>query len=63
MTVLDIINKIENGSVHILIYDNDTGAVELKTIWHNTIPQKYWNCEVKNIIVKDYELRLGVEML
>ena len=60
MKVIDITSKMENGAAHVLLFEEDTGQILLKTIWCNEIPQKYLNYEVKNITVRDYEIRLGV---
>ena len=61
MTVQDITSKMENGAAHVILYEDDTGRIILKTIWYNEIPQQYLNCEVKHITVTDYVIKLGVE--
>ena len=61
MTVNDIITKIANGSAHVMLINNDTGEIILKTIWHNNIPKEYLRCEVKSIEIRDYEIRLKIE--
>jgi len=61
MTVNDIIAKIANGSAHVMLVNNDTGEIILKTIWHNNIPKEYLRCEVKSIEIRDYEIRLKIE--
>lgn len=60
MTVNDIISKIDNGSAHIVLINDDTGEIILKTIWYNNIPQQYLFCNVTHITVKDYEIRLTI---
>lgn len=60
MTVQDILNKITNGSVRVVIWDYETGEVILQTIWYNLIDDEVMNKEVVHICVRDYELRIGV---
>lgn len=60
MTVQDILNKITNGSVRVVIWDYETGEVILQTIWYNLIDDEIMNKEVVHICVRDYELRIGV---
>ena len=60
MIVRDIVDKIDNGTAHIFLWDEDSGEVLLSTIWHNQIPNEYLDKEVKKIQILDYELRLGV---
>jgi hypothetical protein len=62
MTVKDIVSKMENGAAHVILYEDDTGRIILKTIWYNEIPKKYLVYEVETITVKDYEIRLGVRV-
>ena len=60
MLVRDVINRIENGSAHVILWNYETGEVFLKTIWYNLIDEVFLDMEVMNICVRDYELRLGV---
>ena len=61
MTVSEFISKLENGAAHLLLFSSETGSIILKTIWYNTIPSEYLGCEIDKIIIKDYEVRLGVK--
>ena len=61
MKVKDIINKMNNGAVHVVLVDDDTGEVILKTIWHNQIPDEDLNKNVKHISVTDYTITLMVK--
>lgn len=60
MTVREIVNKIENGSAHVILWNYDSAVVYLSTIWYNLIDENLLDKEVKSICVRDYELRLGV---
>lgn len=61
MKVKDIVNKITNGSVHVILINDATGEVILKTIWHNQIPDEDLNKNVKHISVTDYTITLMVK--
>jgi hypothetical protein len=61
MKVKDIINKMNNGAVHVVLVDDNTGEVILKTIWHNCIPDEHLNKSVKHIGVTDYTITLMVK--
>ena len=61
MTVRDILSRIQNGSAHAFIYDSWTGEVLLETIWYNQIDEKIMDREVQSIVIRDYEIRLGVK--
>ena len=61
MKVKDIINKMNNGAVHVVLIDDNTGEVILKTIWHNQIPDEYLDKSVKHIGVTDYTITLMVK--
>lgn len=60
MRLRDIIDKMENGEAHVLLYDTD-GVVILSTIWYNTIPSKLLDREINHISVRDYEIRLEIQ--
>ena len=60
MIVQDILNRITNGSVRVVIWNYETGEVILQTIWYNLIDKQIMDKEVVQICVRDYELRLGV---
>lgn len=60
MLVKEILNKIENGSAHALLFEQETGVVILSTIWYNEIPDQYLDMNVDSICVRDYEIRLGI---
>ena len=60
MTVQDILSKITNGSVRVVLWDYETGEVILQTIWYNLIDKQIMEKEVLQICVRDYELRIGV---
>ena len=60
MKLIDLISKIKNGSVHILLFSSVDGVIIAKTIWHNTIPHIYYGWEVDSIEIRDYEIRLGI---
>lgn len=59
MTIIDILSKIENGSCHIVVV-NDDGIVETNSIWHNDIPNDLLSKEVKKVSVMDYKLYLYI---
>lgn len=61
MILGNLLDKIENGSAKVFIYDSN-GEKILKTIWYNTIPQEIMKAEVESICVLDYELRIGVKL-
>lgn len=61
MKVKDIVSKITNGSVHVILVDDKTGEVILKTIWYNCIPDEHLNKSVKHIGVTDYTMTLMVK--
>jgi len=60
MTVRTIINRMTNGEAHLMLISDDTGEIILKTIWYNEIPEKYLDCTVTHITIKDYEMRLTI---
>lgn len=62
MKVKDLLNLISDGSVHIVIIDDDTGEILLSTIWHNNISKEQLECEIEHITIKEYELELRVLM-
>ena len=62
MTVKELLTKIENGSVHVLIYSMENGEIFLKSIWQNIIPNYIMESEIEKIEVLDYEIRLGVKL-
>lgn len=61
MKVKDLLNKMDNGAAHVILIDNDTGEVLLKTIWYNAIPDKDLERSVKHIGVTDYTMTLMVK--
>lgn len=61
MVVQDLLDRIENGSVHILLWDYDTGLVYFSTIWQNDISNEFRKKEVKSICIREYEMRLGLK--
>lgn len=61
MKVKDILEKIENGSAHILVFDNEVGEVLANNIWHNEIDEKLLTLDVDTLQVTDYTLRIGVK--
>lgn len=61
MIVQDLLDKIENGSVHILLWNYNTGEVYFSTIWQNDISDEFRKKEVMKITIREYEMRLGVK--
>ena len=61
MKVKDLLNKMNNGAAHVILIDNDTGEVILKTIWYNEISDKDLERSVKHISVTDYTMTLMVK--
>ena len=61
MKVKDIIDRLENGSVHLILISNLTGELIFSTIWFNQIDRKYYDMDVVKMTVKDYELYLEVK--
>ena len=61
MNVKDVINRLENGSVHLILISNLTGELIFSTIWFNQIDRKYYDMDVVKMTVKDYELYLEVK--
>lgn len=60
MRVRELLSLISDGSVHVVIIDNNTGEVVLSTIWHNEIPDVQLDRKIVHIAVKEYELDLMV---
>ena len=60
MTVQDIISKIHNGTCHIWIFEQDTGELRFKEIWHNKIPDILRQREINKIEIGRYEMRLYI---
>lgn len=60
MKVKDILEKMENGACHVLLFSSQDGLIFLKTIWYNEIPFSLLDCEVDSIEIRDYEMRIGV---
>lgn len=61
MKLSELINLIDNGSAHILLYEKNTGIILLKTIWYNLIPEEYLSRTITKIAVKDYELKVEID--
>lgn len=60
MTVKNTIKDIENGSMHIMLIDDDTGEILLSTIWQNLIPEQYLDKNVIKHEGREYEMRLFI---
>ena len=60
MKVKDLLKTVENGSVHIILVDYDTGEIILKTIWQNDIPQEELSKEILRSKITDYTMTLEV---
>ena len=56
MILNDLLSLIENGSVHVVVFNSDDGLLIFKTIWHNLIPHMYMKWEIDSIQIKDYEI-------
>lgn len=61
MTANDVLKRMTNGAAHVVLIDNDTGEVILKTIWYNAIPKEHLSRDVCHINVTDYTITLMVE--
>ena len=61
MKVKDLLDKINDGSVHVMLISNETGEIYLSTIWHVDIDDKYKKMNVKHIEIREYEMRLTIE--
>lgn len=61
MILQDLLDKIDNGSVHILLWNYKTGEIYFSTIWQNDISDEFRKREVKKITIRDYEMRVGLK--
>lgn len=61
MILQDLLDRITNGSVHILLWDYNSGVVYLSTIWQNDISEEFRKREVAQICIREYEMRLGLK--
>ena len=60
MKLKELLGLIENGSVHFVLINHETGVVMLKTIWQNDIPETQLDREVLKIRITDYKIILEV---
>jgi len=60
MKVKDLLNKMDNGACHVILVNDETGEIILKTIWYDSIPEEHLKREVKHINVTDYTMTLIV---
>lgn len=58
MTVKDILDKMNSGACHIILVDDKTSEIVLKTIWYDSIPEEQLNRAVVHINVTDYTMTL-----
>lgn len=60
MLVKELLETIDNGSVHFWIINDTTGEVPFCEIWYNKMTQDQLNSEVKRLEIKNYELRIHI---
>lgn len=60
MKLSDLLSRMTDGAVKIILFDSSNGVVILSTIWHNLIPGKFFDYEVESIEIRDYEMRIGI---
>lgn len=60
MILKEVIDLIDNGSCHIMLYDQN-GAILYNSIWNNYITKQELNRTVTKLTVQDYELKVELQ--
>lgn len=58
MTVKDLLEPIDNGSVKLDIYNTETGELCFHGIWQNHIKPEVLDLVVSKISVQDYYMKI-----
>lgn len=60
ITLEELIETIDNGSRHLLLFDQN-GVIILETIWQNYIPKRLLKYKVYYYNEEEYKIKVGIE--